>query len=240
MKTGRKTRTSSARWTWPAAIVCSLLLHAWLLLPTTAETPDFPLEQPVTTRIQLVYADPPPVVVPEPEPEPEPGPEPEPEPEPLLQEAESPVELPPPDPEPEPEPISEPEPEADPEPEPEPQPEPEPPPPPPPEPVPPPPAVEETANVDGLYDEAPRPLKPLRPAYPEAARADRLEGVVVCSVTVGKNGRTSDPAVEQSSGHAILDNAALDALKKARFAPARRRHRPIEIRIRLSIDFTCR
>lgn len=231
MKTERKKTAASGRWTWPAAIASSLLLHAWLLLPTTAETPDFPLEQPVTTRIRLVHSDPPPAVVPEPEPDIEPVPEPEPEPEPLIQE-ESPVVVPEPEPEPEPGPDLAPVPEAAPEPEIPPAPE--------PEPVPPPPAVEETANVDGLYDEAPRPLKPLRPAYPEAARADRLEGVVVCSVTVGKNGRTSDPEVERSSGHAILDRAALDALKKARFAPARRRHRPVEIRIRLSIDFTCR
>lgn len=223
MKDARDNPEPRGRWTWPVALAASLSLHAWLLLPTTAETTDFPLEQPATTRIQLVYADPPSVVVPEPAPEPEP----ESEPEPLLQE-ESPVELPEPLPEPEPEP------------EPEPMPEPEPPPPPPEAAPPPPPAVEETADVDGQYDEAPHPLKPLRPAYPEAARADRLEGVVVCLVTIGKNGRTSDPAIEQSSGHAILDNAALDALKKARFAPARRRHRPVEIRIRLTLDFTCR
>ena len=236
MKGGRDKAEPRSRWVWPIALAVSLLLHAWLLLPTTAEPPDFALEQPATTRIQLVYADPPPPVAME-EPESKPEPEPEPEPEPLLQE-ESPVALPEPEIEPAPEPI--PEPELIPEPEPEPAPEPEPPPPPPEPAPPPPPAVEETADVDGLYDEAPHPLKPLRPAYPEAARADRLEGVVVCLVTIGKNGRTSDPEIENSSGHAILDNAALDALKKARFAPARRRHRPVEIRIRLTLDFTCK
>jgi len=52
-------------------------------------------------------------------------------------------------------------------------------------------------------------------SYPLAARRARLEGVVQLRVTLLPDGRLIDARVERSSGHALLDQAALDLLARA-------------------------
>lgn len=51
--------------------------------------------------------------------------------------------------------------------------------------------------------------------YPLEARRARIEGVVQLRVTLMSDGRLVDARVEQSSGHAVLDRAALDLLARA-------------------------
>lgn len=51
--------------------------------------------------------------------------------------------------------------------------------------------------------------------YPLEARRARLEGVVQLRVTLMSDGRLVDARVEQSSGHLVLDRAALDLLARA-------------------------
>jgi periplasmic protein TonB len=60
-----------------------------------------------------------------------------------------------------------------------------------------------------------------RPAYPLAARRHGLQGKVVLNVEVLTEGRCGQVLVHQSSGFDLLDNAALQAMKDWRFAPAR-------------------
>jgi len=57
-------------------------------------------------------------------------------------------------------------------------------------------------------------------AYPLAARRARLEGVVRLRVTLLPDGRFIDARIERSSGHALLDQAALDLLAHAAPLPA--------------------
>ena len=57
-------------------------------------------------------------------------------------------------------------------------------------------------------------------SYPLAARRAHLEGVVRLRVTLMPDGRFIDARVEQSSGHALLDQAALDLLAHASPLPA--------------------
>lgn len=57
----------------------------------------------------------------------------------------------------------------------------------------------------------------IRPYYPLGARLRGEEGVVKVEVCVGSNGHVLDCAVAKSSGFAALDNAALAAVKRARF-----------------------
>jgi len=52
-------------------------------------------------------------------------------------------------------------------------------------------------------------------AYPIAARRARIEGTVHLRVTLLPDGRLVDARIEQSSGHAVLDQAALDLLSHA-------------------------
>jgi periplasmic protein TonB len=60
----------------------------------------------------------------------------------------------------------------------------------------------------------------VEPVYPASSRRAGEEGTVTFRVLVDPNGRPTDIAVSQSSGHARLDQAAMEAIKKWRFAAA--------------------
>ena len=60
------------------------------------------------------------------------------------------------------------------------------------------------------------------PRYPWRARVRGHEGRVVLSVWVGADGGAERLAVAQSSGHAALDRAAVEAVEQWQFEPARR------------------
>lgn len=52
------------------------------------------------------------------------------------------------------------------------------------------------------------------PSYPSAARSARIEGTVLLLVTVESSGTPSAVEVRTSSGHAMLDNAAREHLRR--------------------------
>ena len=58
-----------------------------------------------------------------------------------------------------------------------------------------------------------------RPAYPAEARRQGWEGIVKVRLKVGSDGRVIEARVATSSSHATLDQAALSALQRWRFAP---------------------
>lgn len=51
--------------------------------------------------------------------------------------------------------------------------------------------------------------------YPHVARANRWEGRVVLRAVIGEDGQLVDLKVSESSGHSILDEAAMDVLKQS-------------------------
>ncbi len=58
------------------------------------------------------------------------------------------------------------------------------------------------------------------PRYPSRATTQRLEGEVLLRVTVGEDGHPEAIEVQQSSGHEVLDRAAVDQVRKRwRFRP---------------------
>lgn len=65
------------------------------------------------------------------------------------------------------------------------------------------------------------------PRYPETARENGWEGVVMLSVSVGAGGEALSVSISKSSGHSLLDAAAIDAVRRWRFAPARRAGVPV-------------
>lgn len=79
-----------------------------------------------------------------------------------------------------------------------------------------------------------------KPAYPEQARAQGLEGLVLLLVAVDETGRVTSVRLQRSCGHAALDRSALEAVRSWRFSPARQMDRAIpatvEIPIRFSIE----
>jgi len=207
-------------------VTASLALHAVFLCFSSSwlwKAPEYDIAlepSPITINLEE-WIEPQPEVEPEPEP---PPPEPEPEPEPEV--------IPEPEPIPEPEQVPEPEPEVPPEPMPV-ETAPEPPPPPEPTPAEPPPAA-----VSIISMEQPTYLRNPAPPYPIEARRAKWEGTVLISVEVSAAGRVITATVADSSGHPILDKAALSTVQRWRFSPARLAGQPTTATVEVPITFT--
>lgn len=59
----------------------------------------------------------------------------------------------------------------------------------------------------------------VKPRFPRAALQDGLEGNVVISFQVDAKGRPTNASIDKSSGWAILDQAALEALSVCSYEP---------------------
>ncbi|HEV8688742.1 MAG TPA: energy transducer TonB, partial [Ideonella sp.] len=62
-------------------------------------------------------------------------------------------------------------------------------------------------------------LEPPAPVYPRASRRQGEQGEVLLKVEIGADGRARQVLVSRSSGHPRLDDAALAAVRAARFKP---------------------
>lgn len=62
-------------------------------------------------------------------------------------------------------------------------------------------------------------LEPPQPKYPPESRRSGEEGLVVLRVLINEIGSVARVDVERSSGHSRLDDAACQAVKRARFRP---------------------
>lgn len=80
----------------------------------------------------------------------------------------------------------------------------------------------------------------VKPRYPESARRAGAQGVTMLRVRVLENGRVGEVTVEQSAGFHALDRAAIDAVKKWRFEPARRGNEPVSVWVMLPVKFELR
>jgi len=83
----------------------------------------------------------------------------------------------------------------------------------------------------------PRLLRNRPPTYPARATVDRLQGTVLLRLGITVDGRVADVEVFTSSGHGVLDAAAVRAVRSWRFAPARRDGRPVAATVRLPVRF---
>jgi TonB family protein len=90
----------------------------------------------------------------------------------------------------------------------------------------------------------PRRAEPLPgqslPLYPESAREDGLEGLVVLSVEVDADGHVLAVTWTRRSGVPVLDYAAKQAILRWRFQPANDGLGPIAGRARVSVRFSLR
>ena len=76
-----------------------------------------------------------------------------------------------------------------------------------------------------------------RPEYPRAAREAGWEGTTVLQVLVLPDGTAGSVTLHKTSGYAVLDEAALTAVKAWRFIPAMDGNFPIKSVVRLPIRF---
>lgn len=78
------------------------------------------------------------------------------------------------------------------------------------------------------------------PKYPEMARRRGYEGEVLLSVMISVDGTVIALKVKESSGHPILDRAAMKAVALWEFEPARRMRTPIPLSVDIPVRFVLR
>lgn len=76
-----------------------------------------------------------------------------------------------------------------------------------------------------------------RPDYPAQAKRMGWEGRVVLRVEVLANGNAGAVSVARSSGHELLDEAALEAVRRWKFVPAKRDGTAVNSSVNVPINF---
>lgn len=81
-------------------------------------------------------------------------------------------------------------------------------------------------------------LKNPEPEYPRAAKRLGIQGTVLLHVMVGADGKAKEVSVAESSGSALLDDAAVAAVRAWSFVPARRGDEVIAAAVYVPLRFT--
>jgi periplasmic protein TonB len=81
--------------------------------------------------------------------------------------------------------------------------------------------------VTSSFGADPLPSGAIEVSYPALARRLNQQGVVSVQAEIDDQGKVISARVYASSGHRLLDAAALEAVKKTRFIPSRRDGKPI-------------
>ncbi|WP_051911371.1 energy transducer TonB [Methylomicrobium agile] len=76
-----------------------------------------------------------------------------------------------------------------------------------------------------------------KPEYPRLAKSRGWQGKVLLRVQVTADGHSAAVAVQQSSGHELLDEAAVEAVRQWTFIPAKRGDAPIASAVTVPIQF---
>ena len=87
------------------------------------------------------------------------------------------------------------------------------------------------------YDDPPVAMSPIRPIYPEIAQKVGIEGVVVVQVYIDERGRVKETLILKGVPNTGLDEAAMEAIRKTRFRPAKQRERPVGVWISIPVNF---
>lgn len=97
-----------------------------------------------------------------------------------------------------------------------------------------PPAPPSTISSDALGT---RMISGKPPRYPVESRRRKEQGIVELLLVLGPDGRVETISVAASSGFARLDDAALDAVRRWRWAPTLRDGTPVKVRGVVEIPF---
>ncbi len=76
----------------------------------------------------------------------------------------------------------------------------------------------------------------VKPIYPQIAKAARVQGAVVLTALISKQGTIENLKVQ--SGHPMLTNAAIDAVKQWRYRPYVLNGEPVEVETQITVNFT--
>jgi protein TonB len=78
--------------------------------------------------------------------------------------------------------------------------------------------------------------KRIQPVYPPLAKQARIQGTVILSAMISKEGTIQNLTV--TSGHALLIQAALDAVKQWTYKPYLLNGEPVEVSTEIEVHFT--
>ena len=81
-----------------------------------------------------------------------------------------------------------------------------------------------------------RLINKVEPVYPQLARTARVQGQVVLTAMISKDGTIQDLRV--LSGHPLLVQAALDAVRQWRYKPYLLNGEPVEVETTVTVNFT--
>jgi TonB family protein len=110
-----------------------------------------------------------------------------------------------------------------------------PPPPPPPEPPSPPPPPFSRPAITGSNMQQPKLIRRVEPVYPALAKRARVQGRVVMQITVDEEGNVTE--AKPLSGHPLLNDAAVAAVKQWKYSPAIMNGVPVSLITTATLDF---
>lgn len=95
------------------------------------------------------------------------------------------------------------------------------------------------------YDDPPEPIGGYAAIqrnvkYPEIAQEAGIEGTVIVQAFINKSGKVTDVIILKGIPNTGLDEAAMDAIKKTRFRPAKQRDRAVGVWISIPVNFKLR
>ncbi len=79
-------------------------------------------------------------------------------------------------------------------------------------------------------------LHKVEPEYPTIARLSRIPGNVTVQAVIGRDGAVEDAEIVHSSNQ-LFDDAALEAVRQWRYAPATRNGNPVRVTFRVHVEF---
>lgn len=80
-----------------------------------------------------------------------------------------------------------------------------------------------------------KPLQKVAPAYPPLAKQARIQGVVILRAVIGTDGRIE--SLQTISGHPMLMQAAMDAVKQWMYAPVLFDGHPVTVETEIKVHF---
>lgn len=81
---------------------------------------------------------------------------------------------------------------------------------------------------------------PAPPAYPPLAREQGEEGETIVRARLDRDGAPEEVLLHASSGHSMLDRAALAAVRRWLFEPGRRNGEPVTAWVQIPVRFALR
>jgi protein TonB len=103
--------------------------------------------------------------------------------------------------------------------------------------APPPPRPHQTGPLRvGGNVQAARIVNRVQPVYPPLARQTRISGTVRLHAIIGKNGTIE--SLEVMSGHPLLQQAALDAVRQWRYQPTLLNGEPVDVDTTIDVIFS--